>query len=84
MLVLTRKRMESIRISDSVIVTVLAISGYNVRLGIEAPKEIRIHRTEVYEAISRSEADDVNTRQRLVCSAPPLLRSGVAVPEPAR
>jgi carbon storage regulator len=54
MLVLTRKPMESVRISDNIAVTVLTIRGNKVRLGIEAPTEIPVHRTEVYEAISES------------------------------
>ncbi len=47
MLVLTRKRTESIQIGDNILVTVLDISGNRVRLGIEAPKAIPVHRSEV-------------------------------------
>ena len=53
MLVLTRKRNESIIIGDSIKLTVTEIRGDKVRLGIEAPKEIPVHRQEVYEAIQR-------------------------------
>ncbi len=53
MLVLTRKRDESIIIGDNIIITVIGIRGDKVRLGIEAPKEVSIHRQEVYEAIQR-------------------------------
>lgn len=53
MLVLTRKRDESIIIGDNIIITVIGIRGDKVRLGIEAPKEVSIHRKEVYEAIQR-------------------------------
>ncbi len=53
MLVLTLKKNESIIIGDSIKLTVLEIRGDKVRLGIEAPKEIPVHRQEVYEAIQR-------------------------------
>lgn len=51
MLVLTRKLGESIAIDDHIKVVVVQIKGKQVRLGIEAPKETKIHREEVYEAI---------------------------------
>lgn len=51
MLVLSRKRGESIRISNDIILQVVDIRGDRVRLGIEAPKEIPVHREEVYQAI---------------------------------
>jgi len=53
MLVLSRQRDESIIIGDNVVVTVVDIRGDKVRLGIEAPKEVPVHRQEVYEAIRR-------------------------------
>jgi carbon storage regulator len=49
MLVLTRKLNESIQIADNVVVTLLGISGNRVRLGIEAPAEMTIHRAELLE-----------------------------------
>ena len=52
MLVLSRKPMERIQIGDSVVVTVLEIRGKNARIGIEAPKEIHVLRTELQNAIS--------------------------------
>ncbi len=52
MLVLSRKRQESIRIRDDIVVTVLSIQGNKVRLGIEAPKEIHVLRTELQNEIS--------------------------------
>jgi carbon storage regulator len=51
MLVLSRKKNESIIIDDHITVTVVEIRGDKVRLGIEAPKEVTVHRREVYEAI---------------------------------
>ena len=51
MLVLSRKRNESIVIDDNIVITVVEVRGDKVRLGIEAPREVPIHRSEVYEAI---------------------------------
>ncbi len=53
MLVLSRQRDESIMIGDKVVVTIVDIRGDKVRLGIQAPEEIPVHRQEVYEAIRR-------------------------------
>lgn len=55
MLVLSRKKGESIVINDSVTVTIVEIRGDKVRLGIEAPAEIPVHRREVLDAIRREE-----------------------------
>ncbi|MCA9231685.1 MAG: carbon storage regulator CsrA [Planctomycetales bacterium] len=53
MLVLSRQRDQSIIIGDNVVITVVDVRGDKVKLGIEAPKEISVHRQEVYEAIQR-------------------------------
>jgi len=53
MLVLSRHRDESIMIGDDVVVTIVDIRGDKVRLGINAPQDIPVHRQEVYEAIKR-------------------------------
>lgn len=53
MLVLSRHRDESIMIGDDIVVTIVDIRGDKVRLGIEAPTDIPVHRQEVYEAIQR-------------------------------
>jgi carbon storage regulator len=53
MLVLSRHRDESIMIGDNIVVTIVDIRGDKVRLGIEAPSDIPVHRQEVYEAIQR-------------------------------
>ena len=53
MLVLSRQRDETIMIGDDIEVTVVDIRGDKVRLGITAPKEISVHRKEVYDAIRR-------------------------------
>lgn len=51
MLVLSRKKNESIVIADSIVVTVVDVRGDKVRLGIEAPREIPVHRSEIHDAI---------------------------------
>ncbi len=53
MLVLSRHRDESIMIGDDVMITIVDIRGDKVRLGIDAPSEIPVHRQEVYDAIKR-------------------------------
>ena len=55
MLVLSRKKNESIIIDDKIVITVIEIRGDKVRLGIEAPREVAIHRSEVRDAIAASE-----------------------------
>ena len=53
MLVLSRQRDESIIIADNIKITIVDIRGDKVRLGIDAPKEIPVHRQEVFDAIQR-------------------------------
>ena len=53
MLVLSRKKSESILLGDAIELTIVDIRGDNVRVGIEAPKDIPVHRREVYDAIKR-------------------------------
>jgi carbon storage regulator len=53
MLVLSRQRDQSIIIGDNIVITVVDVRGDKVRLGIDAPTEIPVHRREVYEAIQR-------------------------------
>lgn len=58
MLVLSRQRDESIIIGDNIVITIVDIRGDKVRLGIEAPKEVPVHRQEVYDAIQRERAQN--------------------------
>jgi len=53
MLILSRRVGETLRIGDSIAVTVLGVHGRQVRLGVEAPKSVPVHREEVYERIAR-------------------------------
>ena len=62
MLVLSRKKDEKIVIGDSITQMVIEIRGDKVRLGIEAPRDVTVHREEVYEAIKREQADRKSTR----------------------
>ena len=55
MVVLSRKKNESIVINDDITIVVVEIRGDKVRLGIECPKEVPVHRREVYDAIHRNE-----------------------------
>ncbi len=62
MLVLSRQRDESIIIGDDIVVTIVDIRGDKVRLGINAPTEVPVHRQEVYEAIQRENRRAATTR----------------------
>ena len=64
MLVLSRQRDESIVIGDKVVVTVVDVRGDKVRLGIQAPQEIPVHRREVYEAIQRENIQAAQLQQK--------------------
>lgn len=57
MLVLSRKKNESIVIDNDIKIVVVEIRGDKVRLGIEAPKEVPVHRREVYDAIKRGQPE---------------------------
>jgi carbon storage regulator len=56
MLVLSRKKDESIVINNDIKIVVVEIRGDKVRLGVEAPKEVPVHRQEVFDAIARGES----------------------------
>jgi carbon storage regulator len=57
MLILNRRIGESLMIGDDVIVTVLAVTGCHIRIGVAAPKEIPVHREEVYDRIKDANAE---------------------------
>lgn len=65
MLVLSRKKNESVVINNDITIVVVEIRGDKVRLGIEAPKEVPVHRREVYDAIKQSALRDDKAAQEL-------------------
>jgi len=58
MLILTRRVGETVMIGDEVTVTVLGVKGNQVRIGVNAPKDVAVHREEIYERIKREEDQD--------------------------
>ncbi len=58
MLILTRRVGETLMIGDEVTVTVLGVKGNQVRIGVNAPKNVSVHREEIYERIRRENEDD--------------------------
>jgi carbon storage regulator len=64
MLVLSRQKDESIMIGDDVEITIVDVRGDKVRLGIAAPKDIPVHRKEVYEAIQREKSEQKNAQKQ--------------------
>jgi len=64
MLVLSRQKDESIMIGDDVEITIVDVRGDKVRLGIAAPKDIPVHRREVYDAIQREKSEQKEAQKQ--------------------
>lgn len=73
MLVLTRKLNESVIIGDDIAVTVVAVEGDQVKLGITAPREVSIHRQEVYEQIKKANVEAAQSSSKDISSVLKLL-----------
>jgi carbon storage regulator len=73
MLVLTRKTDESVIIGDSIAVTVLGIEGDQVKLGITAPKQLPVHRREIYEQIKNANVEAAESSSADISSILKLL-----------
>ena len=61
MLILTRRIGETLIIGDDVVVTVLGVKGNQVRIGVKAPKDVSVHREEIFDRIRSERGEDSNT-----------------------
>lgn len=75
MLALTRKKGESIVISDDIEVVIIGIQGDQVKLGIEAPRSISIYRKEIYDQIQQQNKEAANSSEEVVNKLENLLKS---------
>ena len=84
MLVLSRQRDETIMIGDDVEITIVDIRGDKVRLGINAPRHIQVHRKEVYDAIKRENQQAANLTPQDVSDVIDTNACPGAAPDPAK
>jgi carbon storage regulator len=79
-LVLSRRSHESIRIGDTIVVTVLEVRGDHVRLGIDAPGDVQVHRQEVYESIQEANLSAASPTPVAVAAGAAALRKVLVAP----
>ena len=83
MLILTRRVGETVMIGDDVTITVLGVKGNQVRVGINAPKHVAVHREEIYERIKREQhSDEVDNNPKPAECAPACGRAARATAAP--
>lgn len=75
MLVLTRKVNESIMIGDSIEVVVVSVHGEQVKIGIKAPRDVSVHRREVYEAIQKENIEAAKQKVDTLAQAAQLFKN---------
>jgi len=66
MLILTRRVGETLMIDDQVTVTVLAVKGNQVRIGINAPRDVAVHREEIYQRIQQEKTDIIVSSSQII------------------
>lgn len=74
MLILTRKVEESIKIGDTITIKVLSVSDGQVKIGIDAPRDLKVHRTEVYEEIQRQNREAAQSTKSNLASVAQILK----------
>lgn len=83
MLILTRRVGESIVVGDDIVLTVFEVRGDAVRIGIEAPRSVKVNRKEIYEEIQRSNAQAVSSSDDAVDALRGALGGPAADPDPS-
>ena len=78
MLILTRRVGETLMIGDDVTITVLSAKGSNIRIGINAPKEVAVHREEIYQKIANQQREESQDTQDTQDKEPAVVPEAIA------